>query len=183
MKTYNINHVSTCLPDYFSGSHHPVVQVILTNTSTYKEVKAELLDWQTSDHIDDLDFDAYKQAIEVMFANVTLDEVIDPSLDELEDDCCDYVHMFFVVEENEEEEVNDVYKHQLAYARDRVRIVVTNLSVAIIDITDCHNATYLSDYKKDKFEAEATRLYFELDDVTKEEANLITAYPYIDLLM
>lgn len=99
---YNISHIDTCNSQYFGGHHLPVVQVLVDGNTTYKDIKESLLDIYTStDHIEDLDEEAYKEAVEELFANfTTLDYVPDSlygigSMDgEDEWDC----YMYFVVE-------------------------------------------------------------------------------------
>lgn len=56
-----------CNSQYFRGHHLPIVQVMVDGNTTYQELKVELLNWQNSDHIDDLDWDAYQDAVDELF--------------------------------------------------------------------------------------------------------------------
>lgn len=111
MTKYNLTCMAICNSQYFGGHHLPVVQVLVDEDTTYKDIKDSLLDIYTStDHIEDLDVEAYKAAVEELFVNfTTLDYVPDSlyyigSMDDAENneewDC----YMYFIVEEVEEEE-------------------------------------------------------------------------------
>ena len=105
---YSLSHIDTCNSQYFSGHHLPVVQVLVDENTTYMDVKLSLLDTYSSvDHIEDIDVDAYVEAVHEFFANFTsLDYVPDSfyGMGSMEDgeewDC----YMYFVVETVGEEE-------------------------------------------------------------------------------
>jgi len=123
---YTISHVSTCLPDYFGGHHLPWFSIAITNTTLYDGVKKEMLDWQTTDHLESIDAssEAFKLAVEELFTDVKLEQPVDDKLDDMdEDDCYDYVTMFFVIERSEltYEELTPVAKQRALedWAEDR----------------------------------------------------------------
>jgi hypothetical protein len=118
---YNLVNVDICNSQYFSGSHLPVVQVLVDENTTYQQVKDSLLDYQNYEHLfDDVRFgnedissdlgfdgDTYKQAVEDLFSNFeTLDYVPDSFYDigSFEDNEEHDVYMYFVVETIEGEE-------------------------------------------------------------------------------
>jgi hypothetical protein len=95
---YSISHVDTCLPDFFGGHHLPYFSIPIDNTTLYSDVKKEMLDWQTTDHLDiDINDDAFKLAVEELFTDVKLERVVDATLDNMDEDY-DSVCMFFVIE-------------------------------------------------------------------------------------
>lgn len=98
---YTIYHNDTCLPDYFSGHHLPVVQVSVNCESTYHQIKDELLCYQSIDHLDEIDFDDYKQAVEELFESIDDLEAIPKcvlGIESSEDEDYDSVYMYFVIE-------------------------------------------------------------------------------------
>ncbi len=106
---YNVSHIDTCNSQYFGGHHLPVVQVLVDENTTFQDIKNSLLDiYYSTDHIEDLDVEAYKAAVEELFANFTnLDYSPDfvyeiGSMDEDEEWDC---YMYFVVEQVEDEDV------------------------------------------------------------------------------
>lgn len=106
MTKYNISHIDTCNSQYFGGHHLPVVQVLVDENTTYQDIKDSLLNVYLSvDHIETIDIEAYKVAVEDLFANfTTLNYVPDTlyeigSMDDDEDWDC---YMYFVVEEVED---------------------------------------------------------------------------------
>jgi len=62
-----------CNSQYFRGHHLPVVQIMVDGNTTYQELMVELLNWQNTDHIQDLDWDAYQDAIDELFDAVKAD--------------------------------------------------------------------------------------------------------------
>lgn len=114
MKSYTLQYLDTCLPDYFRGYHNPVIAFPVTSKSTYGQIKEDLLYWQNTEHIDDLDDEAFNRAVESLLSLVTLSDIpkvcnfIPDYGDEDEDEyeyCSSY--MFFGLDEicEEEEEV------------------------------------------------------------------------------
>lgn len=103
---YNVYHVDTCLSDYFGGHHLPVVQVSVTNTTTYRYLKDSLLNWQTTEHLHHIDNEAYREAVNEMFSAIVgdmLDTV--PScfryIEEVTEDNCydiDSCYAYFIIE-------------------------------------------------------------------------------------
>ena len=98
---YRLSHVATCTSGYFSGSHLPVVQVLVDEVSTYQEVKDSLLNWQAHDHIEDLDVEAYTEAVMELFSNFTdlyhIPDVL-ANLGSAEDEEGWDLYMFFTLE-------------------------------------------------------------------------------------
>ena len=92
---------------YFRGHHLPVVQVMVDGNTTYQELMVELLNWQNTDHIQDLDWDAYQDAIDELFGAIKADpsNKVFPDMEvptteeEMEEWDC---YAFFVVEMEEE---------------------------------------------------------------------------------
>lgn len=98
---YSISHIDTCTADYFSGHHLPVAQVLVDENSTYKDIKEGLLSYWATDHIEDLDTEAYETAVNELFENfTTLDYVPDTLADvgSMEDDDMWDLYMYFVIE-------------------------------------------------------------------------------------
>lgn len=105
---YNLVNVDICNSQYFGGHHLPVVQVLVDENTTYQQIKNALLDvYSSTDHIEDIDIEAYVQAVEDLFSNfTTLDYVPDGfyGIGSFEDDEEHDVYMYFVVETIEGEE-------------------------------------------------------------------------------
>jgi hypothetical protein len=103
---YHLSNVAICNSQYFGGHHLPVVQVLVDENTTYQQVKDSLLDvYSSTDHIEDIDTEAYVQAVEGLFSNFeTLDYVPDSFYDigSFEDNEEHDVYMYFVVETVEE---------------------------------------------------------------------------------
>lgn len=119
MKTnYELNYFQTCLSDYFTGSHKPVVQVPVDGTTTLENLKDMLLDYQATEHLEDLDTESYNQAVLDYFTSIwesgkwktvedMMEELWDGSLPVFEneedyDEGC--VYSYFILEELEGEE-------------------------------------------------------------------------------
>ena len=100
---YLLSHVATCTSDYFCGygSDREVVQVLVDEVSTYQEVKDSLLNWQAHDHIEDLDVEAYTEAVMELFSNFTdlyhIPDVL-ANLGSAEDEEGWDLYMFFTLE-------------------------------------------------------------------------------------
>ena len=69
---YLLSHVDTCTSDYFCGygSDREVVQVLVDENSTFQDIKSGLLSSQATDHIDELDIEAYELAVEELFKDI-----------------------------------------------------------------------------------------------------------------
>ncbi|MFA6201274.1 MAG: hypothetical protein WC679_12810 [Bacteroidales bacterium] len=104
---YDLTNIDLCNSQYFRGHHLPVVQVLVDENTTYKDVKLALLDTYSSiDHLEDIDTEAYVEAVNAFFENFT-------SLDYVPDSFCDIgsaeeneehdVYMYFVIETVEED--------------------------------------------------------------------------------
>lgn len=107
-KKYFLHHLDTCTGDYFRGYHNDVVQVIVDGSTTYADIKDMLLDvsWST-EHIEDLDDDAYKLAVEVMFGGVKdMTDVFDKSIEVCpeDEDLWEHCYIFFGLDTEEEDE-------------------------------------------------------------------------------
>lgn len=109
-RKYEIYHIDTCTPSYFSGHHLPVIQVPVTRGTTYQDIKDYMLSYEATEHLEDtIDYEAYRQAVEVLF-DLSVDDLsdvpttcgmIDPVDDE--DGYSEGVYFFFDLEECEEE--------------------------------------------------------------------------------
>lgn len=98
---YSISHIDTCNTDYFSGHHLPVAQVLVDENSTYQDIKNGLLSYWATDHIEDLDVDAYETAVNELFENFTTLDYVPDTLAEvgsMEDDEQWDLYMYFVIE-------------------------------------------------------------------------------------
>ena len=106
--TMTLNYIDTCVSDYFNGHHLPVVQIPVVSTSTYGEVREELLDINSSiDHLEGLDEEDYRNAVSCMFDGIDMDQIVHSSVG-IEDlpsddtyDPSDGVYMFFVIDREE----------------------------------------------------------------------------------
>lgn len=47
-----VRHVATCNSDYFSGHHLSTFSIMVDGTSTYQQIKDEMLDYQTTEHLE-----------------------------------------------------------------------------------------------------------------------------------
>ena len=111
--TLELSYMETCLPDYHAGHHLPVVQVPVTCTTTFQELKDMLSDtYMCIDHLEDVDSDAYLQAVTDYFdlhkesigsydAIVPMCVGIEPIPENLQDNV-DNVYMYFVLDTEEE---------------------------------------------------------------------------------
>lgn len=68
--SYSLSHIDTCSSDYFSGHHLPVAQVLVDENSTYQNIKDGLLSYYATEHIEDLDTEAYERAVNELFEEV-----------------------------------------------------------------------------------------------------------------
>ncbi len=118
MIKYNIAHIYTCNSQYFGGHHLPIVQVLVDENTSFKDIKEVLSYLQTYEHLfeDDrfstgFDVDAYKAAVEEVFSyvernHVSLERIPNDlegigSMDDDEEWDC---YMYFVVEQVGDEE-------------------------------------------------------------------------------
>jgi len=111
--TLELSYMETCLPDYHAGHHLPVVQVPVTCTTTFQELKDMLSNtYMCIDHLEDVDSDAYLQAVTDYFdlhkesigsydAIVPMCVGIEPIPENLQDNV-DNVYMYFVLDTEEE---------------------------------------------------------------------------------
>lgn len=95
---YKLYYIETSMPSYFGGHHLPVIQIMIDGSTTYEDVKKELLSCMSYEHIDDVNTAMYKEAVEKLFYGVTLSEVIDDSISYDDDDYSEYVFMFFALD-------------------------------------------------------------------------------------
>lgn len=98
---YSLSHIDTCTTDYFPGHHLPVAQVLVDENSTYQDIKNGLLSYWATDHIEDLDVDAYETAVNELFENFTSLDYVPDTLAEvgsMEDDEQWDLYMYFVIE-------------------------------------------------------------------------------------
>jgi hypothetical protein len=65
--TYQLNYLCTCTTDYFQGSSKPIVQVLVDENSTFQDIKANLLEYIATCHLEDLDAEAYERAVNEFF--------------------------------------------------------------------------------------------------------------------
>jgi hypothetical protein len=100
--SYSLSHIDTCSSDYFSGHHLPVVQVLVDENSTYKDIKDGLLSYWATDHIEDLDTEAYELAVNELFESFTTLDYVPDTLayvgGSMEDDDMWDLYMYFVIE-------------------------------------------------------------------------------------
>ena len=98
---YSLPHIDTCNTDYFRGHHLPVAQVLVDENSTYQDIKNGLLSYWATDHIEDLDVDAYETAVNELFENFTSLDYVPDTLAEvgsMEDDEQWDLYMYFTLE-------------------------------------------------------------------------------------
>ena len=187
---YELNHIDTCTSDYFSGHHLEVVQIAVLNTTTYSDIKNMLKDFYYAvDHIEDLDLDVYAVAVDELFEGITdMNAIpkcclyIEENSSDDDDDYYDDVYMFFSLGRFSTDELDDVYAQQIDYARNSVVITKDRLSVTLTDIHDKDNYYYLQDNEFDLFVEKSSKLYLEIACITTDEADMLVAYEYLDLL-
>ena len=108
MNTLILSQIDICLPDYFGGHSLPVVQIPVHKDMTFREVKESLLDIEMSiGHLEEIDEDEYISAVHVLFEYVHLDDIVKATRDIEEEqyEYCGSVYMFFVLEENDGEDL------------------------------------------------------------------------------
>lgn len=185
---YELNHIDTCTSDYFSGHHLEVVQIAVLNTTTYSDIKNMLKDFYYAvDHIENIDLDVYAVAVDELFEGITNMNAIPNCCLGIEehssdDDYYDDVYMFFSLGRFSADELDDVYVQQIEYARNSVVITKDRLSVTLTDIHDKDNYYYLQDNEFDTFVEKSSKLYNEIACITTDEADMLVAYEYLDLL-
>jgi hypothetical protein len=105
--SYSLSHIDTCSSDYFSGHHLPVVQVLVDENSTYQNIKDGLLSYWATDHIEDLDIEAYELAVNELFENFTSLDYVPDTLayvgGSMEEEDWD-LYMYFVIDLGEDDE-------------------------------------------------------------------------------
>lgn len=96
---YKLYYIETSMPSYFRGYHLPVIQIMIDGSTTYEEVKKELLSCMAYAHIDDVNTAMYKESVEELFYGVALSKVIDDSISYDDDDYYEEcVYMFFALD-------------------------------------------------------------------------------------
>ena len=104
---YELSHIDTCCSDYFRGSHLPVIQVLVDENTTYLDIKIALLDvYSATDHIENLNTDAYVEAVHSLFHHFTTLAYVPEILYNVGNmnDFPEWdLYMYFVLEEVEEE--------------------------------------------------------------------------------
>lgn len=101
---YILSQVDTCTSDYFCGygSDREVIQVLVDENSTYQDIKSGLLEWQATDHIDELDTEAYESAVEELFKDIKFPATTIPKVLQgvgSMEDCDEWdLYMFFTLE-------------------------------------------------------------------------------------
>jgi hypothetical protein len=104
---YSLSHIDTCSSDYFSGHHLPVAQVLVDENSTYQDIKDGLLSYYATDHIEDLDTEAYELAVNELFENFTSLDYVPDTLacvgGSMEEEDWD-LYMYFVIDLGEDDE-------------------------------------------------------------------------------
>jgi hypothetical protein len=112
--TYEINHVETSTPSYFSGSHNPVIQVPVTNKSTYQEVKESLLSYEATEHLEDdlYEKESYQEHVNKLFQGLDLNAIpkcctyIEDLTDESDFD--EGVYMYFTIQSETLDRLNEL---------------------------------------------------------------------------
>ena len=106
---YEIDLVDVCNSQYFRGHHKLCFQLMVCGNTTYQELMVDMLNWQNTDHIEDLDWDAFQTAVDDFFSVVKCDmseKVFDfldtPTTDEEAEewDC----YAYFTIDTGEDDE-------------------------------------------------------------------------------
>lgn len=63
---YEILYMDCCLPDYFSGSHLPVISFPVDGKTSLTDILNELRNPFNSEHIEELDWDNYLKAVKLI---------------------------------------------------------------------------------------------------------------------
>ncbi len=111
-----IHFYTTCQSDYFGGHHKPVVQVMVDGTTTYEQVKLDLLDYGTieplEDLLDDTQWEEYKLAVVKWFNDIAPEDMSkllwDRTLDVPEDGDDWDVYSYFIIDIEETEDETDI---------------------------------------------------------------------------
>jgi hypothetical protein len=102
-----LNHIAITTPSYFLGSALPVVQVYVDENSTYREIKNELMELATYEHLpEEISDEDYLNAVEDLFRNFSSLDYVPDSLYGIgsveDDDYTEGVYFYFSVEVVEE---------------------------------------------------------------------------------
>jgi hypothetical protein len=107
-------YLTTCNSQYFGGCHLPVLQVEVDRSTRYGQVKRELKEYYTGEHLDDsIDYDELTSAIDRCFEGNDLRKSWDKTLakrpdDEYEYDCYAYFSVKVIPRFSTTEEAEDV---------------------------------------------------------------------------
>ena len=105
--------LAICNSQYFRGHHNPTFSIMVDGKTTMGQVKEQMKDWQTTDHIDQLKdlckFNEFLDKVDEFFANdgygyfVDMDTLVDCGLGNMEDeeyDCYAYFAIDFEESDN-----------------------------------------------------------------------------------
>ena len=117
-KSFNIRNIDICCSDYYRGHHLPSFGLYVDGNTTYRMLKAEMLNWLNTDHLTDelfetqADWDLFQDAVDNLFQELEhegkLDTLFDERLEipvtEEEQEYYDCQAWFIVETEGDEEE-------------------------------------------------------------------------------
>jgi len=189
---YELNHIDTCTPDYFSGHHLDVVQIAVLSTTTYGDIKNMMKDFYYAvDHIEDIDLEVYSEAVDTLFESITdLNAIpsccsyIEPSSDNDNEDYNE-VYMFFSLGRFSTDELDDVYVKQLEYVENSVTISKDRIActITITDIHDDTTSVCFQDNEYDTIVARSDEFYSSIEGITREQADMLAISIYVDTLV
>lgn len=118
-KSFNIRHLDTCTSDYFGGHHLPNFCLYVDGNTTYRMIRADMLDWTNTDHLTDelfksqADWDLFQDAVDNLFQELEhegkLDTVFNVGLEipvtEEEQEMYNCYAWFIVETEGDDDEV------------------------------------------------------------------------------
>lgn len=189
---YELNHLTTCTSDYFSGHHLDVVQIGVRSTTTYGDIKNMMKDFYYAvDHIEDIDLEVYAAAVDTLFESITDLNAIPTCCSYIEpisaDDYDDYeeVYMFFSLGRFSTDELDDVYVKQLEYVEHRVTVTRNRVArtITITDINNDSNSLCFKGNDYDTIVARSDEYYSNIECITREEANMLAISVYVDKLV
>ena len=82
---FDISLVFTGNPQYFGGHHLPNFAIPVDGSITYNQLKAQMLDWQTTAHLDEElfsqagSYELYENAVEDFFKGIPLQDMNSPA--------------------------------------------------------------------------------------------------------
>lgn len=109
MKKYELVYLDTCSSCYFQGFNKPVIQVPVDGLTTIEQVKDYLVSYWATEHIEDLDNEAYQDAVLEYFTDLFIANQTKFPNSTVEDMMASFWNMNLEVAKEDDKEDWDVY--------------------------------------------------------------------------